>query len=91
MLGLVMPLKDKLKELRKAADLTQQQLANRAGLSMTAVVHIESGRIKDPRMSTLKAIAQVLGVTVNDLITDTGEPNAEESPAPKRPRKRKGK
>jgi transcriptional regulator with XRE-family HTH domain len=67
MLVLRMPIKDRLKELRTAAGLTQQDLAFKAGLSVTAIVHIEGGRIKDPRMSTLRAIAQALNVAIDEL------------------------
>jgi transcriptional regulator with XRE-family HTH domain len=93
MLGTVMPIKDRLRQLRKAAGMTQQALAVKAGLSVTAIVHIEGGRIDDPRGSTLKAIARALGVSLDELMRDDSEgtaPDAPEPPAPKRPRKRKG-
>ncbi|HEX5270530.1 MAG TPA: helix-turn-helix transcriptional regulator, partial [Gemmataceae bacterium] len=62
-----MPIKDRLKQLRMAAGLTQQALAMRAGLSISAVVQIELGRIPDPRGSTLKALARAIGTTVDHL------------------------
>ncbi len=90
-----MPLKDRLRELRKAADLTQQDLANKADLSISAVVQIEAGKIPDPRISTLKALAKALGVTVDELISDddAGRSASEAEEKPKRPRGRpkKGK
>ena len=79
-----MPIKDRLRELRTAAGLTQQDLAVKAGLSISAVVHIEAGRIPDPRVSTLKALAKALGCRLDDLAQNGGE----EAPAPKK-RKRK--
>ncbi len=92
MLVLSMPIKDRLKELRKAAGLTQQALATKAGLSMSAVIHIEAGRIPDPRVSTMKAIARALGVSVDELLADdegaASESEAPEPPAPKRKRPR---
>jgi transcriptional regulator with XRE-family HTH domain len=97
MLSVLMPLKDRLKELRKAAGLTQQALAEKARLSISAVVHIEKGRIPDPRASTVKALAGALGVTIDELLAndDQGEPPAEapppESPAPKRRKPKGGK
>ena len=97
MVGLLMPLKDRLKELRKAADLTQQALATKAGLSMSAIIHLEAGRIPDPRISTLRAIARVLGVTVDELIDDDqaeAEAEAEELAPEEKPtakKKPKGK
>lgn len=91
-----MPIKDRVKELRAAAGLTQQGLAMKSGLSISAVVQIESGKIPDPRMSTLRALAKALGVGLDELAgqaePDEGQPvadpPAEEPPAPK---KRKGK
>jgi transcriptional regulator with XRE-family HTH domain len=91
-----MPIKDRLRELRTAAGLTQQALAVKAGLSVSAVVHIEAGRIPDPRVSTLRAIARALGVGLDDLAADEGsgetaapEPAPEQRPPAKRTRKRK--
>jgi transcriptional regulator with XRE-family HTH domain len=57
-----------LRRLRDKAGLTQQELAMKAGLSISAVCKLEQGKNTDPRMSTLQAIAKVLGVRVNDLI-----------------------
>jgi transcriptional regulator with XRE-family HTH domain len=79
-----MPIKDKLKELREKAGLTQQQLANQADLSISIISAIEQGASGDPRMSTLKALAKVLQVSLDELM----EPD--EAPAPKKPRRRKG-
>jgi transcriptional regulator with XRE-family HTH domain len=71
LLELHMPLKDRLRELRIAAGLTQQALAVEAGLSVSNVVHIEWGKIPDPRASTIVALARALGCTPNDLLADT--------------------
>lgn len=49
---------------RKAAQLTQAQLAERAGLSRMTVQRLEGGDL-DPRYSTLTEMARVLGM---DLI-----------------------
>jgi transcriptional regulator with XRE-family HTH domain len=98
MLGLLMPIKDRLKALRKEKQLTQQSLAVKAGLSVSAVVQIENGTIPDPRLSTVRALARGLGVTLDELGAedDGGEDAAaeatEDKPSagqPKRPRKTK--
>ena len=52
---------------RKAAGLTQADLADRAGVRVATVSDIESGKI-DPRMSTVVALATALGVGVGDLV-----------------------
>jgi transcriptional regulator with XRE-family HTH domain len=66
--------------------MTQQALATAAGLSISAVVHIKAGRIPDPRISTLRALAKALGVSLDDLAAED-EPPAEEPEKPKRPRR----
>lgn len=90
-----MPIKDRLKQLRKATGLTQQALATAAGMSISVVVQIESGKIPDPRVGTLKRLAKALGVGLLDLAGDNGgEPEAldqAEPEQPKKPRKGKGK
>ena len=88
MLGLLMPLKDRIKQLRTAADLTQQDLAVMAGLSISSVVQIERGIIPDPRMSTLRALAKALGVSMDELAAEDGSPGDD---PPKPARKPKGK
>ena len=82
-----MPIKDRLKELRALAGLTQQELATKAGLSISGVVQVELGKIPDPRVSTLAALARALGCTVDDLL---GGPE-DEPPAPKKPSGKKPK
>jgi transcriptional regulator with XRE-family HTH domain len=57
-----------VKALREAAGLTQQQLATKAGLSMSGLGTIEQGKKPDPRLSTVVALANALGVTVDELI-----------------------
>jgi transcriptional regulator with XRE-family HTH domain len=75
----------RLKRLREAAGLTQQELAARAGLSISAVTQTEGGQKKDPRLSTVIALAKVLGVTLDELAGGLAE-----SP-PKPPRRRSKK
>jgi transcriptional regulator with XRE-family HTH domain len=92
MVEVVMPLKDRVRELRKAAGLTQQALATKAGLSVSVVQHIERGAIPDPRSSTAKALARALGATVDELLSDDEAPPAGqgklESKKPRRGRRK---
>lgn len=55
-----------IRRLRDAADLTQLQLAERAGISRIMASYAERGE-HVPRNMTLKKIATALGVTVDDL------------------------
>jgi transcriptional regulator with XRE-family HTH domain len=79
-----MPIKERLKELRKAAGLSQMELARVSGLSLSIITQLEQGRADDPKLSTLKALARALGCTLDDL----GQNGGEETPPP--PRRKKG-
>jgi transcriptional regulator with XRE-family HTH domain len=57
----------KLGELRKAAGLTQQQLADILGVNRTVVTNWEIGISKTPAKYLL-ALAEALGCTVEDLL-----------------------
>jgi len=61
-------LAESLKRLRKAGGLTQQKLAQEAGVSLIVVTKVEQGFTKDPAMSSLVKIADVLGVSIDELI-----------------------
>jgi len=52
---------------RKAVGLTQAQLAEKAGVRGATISDIEQGRI-DPRLSTLRALADALGVDLDDIV-----------------------
>jgi transcriptional regulator with XRE-family HTH domain len=58
---------EKIRGLRIRKRLTQQRLAQAAGLSLTQVSRIETGAHR-PRFSTLEALAEALGVDADDLI-----------------------
>ena len=57
-----------LTELRKAQGMTQQQLADKAGLPINSVSTVERG-ITLPGTYNLCLFAQALGCTLNDLVT----------------------
>lgn len=61
----------KIKDLRKAAGLTQQKLADKSGLNIRQIQKIESGEI-DPGNMTARnifALADALSVDARSLIT----------------------
>ena len=55
---------NRIAALRKKAVLTQEQLADRAGLQRTHVGRIEAGRYA-VTLEVVQAIAQALGMTVD--------------------------
>lgn len=58
--------KEKLRECRKKAKLTQGELAKKAGLSMNMISLIELG-LRAPGIKVAKKICKALGVTLNDI------------------------
>jgi transcriptional regulator with XRE-family HTH domain len=86
-----MPIKDRLKALRKAAGLTQQALAFKAGLSVSAVVQIENGTIPDPRLSTVRSLARGLEVSLDELGAEDEPPPEAEPEQPPEPPKPRGR
>ncbi len=65
----LMTVVERLREARKKADLTGAELGKLAGLSGGVVSMIESGNRKDPSGSTVAALAKVLGVSADWLLT----------------------
>lgn len=59
-------MKTRVKELRSAANLTQQQLANLVHVSSRTVISIETGQYS-PSLLLAYRMAQVFGVTVENL------------------------
>jgi len=66
----VAPLKEKLKTERRRAALTQEELANKAGVGIATIARIETGDITEPRVSTLHKLAGALGLEPRDLLED---------------------
>jgi len=57
-----------LKGYRSKKGWSQEKLAREAGVSYQAVIKIERGYTKSPRLETIIKIAQALGVSLDDLI-----------------------
>src|SRR5258708_5925183 len=55
-----------LKRHRHKVGLSQKELAERAGLSDTAIQALESGRRKTPRPETVRLLAEGLGLKMAD-------------------------
>jgi transcriptional regulator with XRE-family HTH domain len=58
----------RIRRLRKGKDMSQADLAKRAGLTRVYVTRLEAGR-QDPSLSTINALAKALGVPVSDLLS----------------------
>lgn len=57
------------KKAREAAGLTQQELATELGVDQSTVCLWETGKTQ-PRVKLLPKIAELLGCSINELITD---------------------
>jgi transcriptional regulator with XRE-family HTH domain len=73
-MGLSKNIAYRLRTLREAAGLSQQEVADRADLSLSLITKIEQARKADPRASTLIALAEALGVRPGQLIDDLVPP-----------------
>lgn len=59
----------RVEEIRKKENLTQDELAQAAGVSRATIVALESGREIVVKSSTLQAIASALKCQVADLFS----------------------
>lgn len=57
----------KIKEIREAAGMTQQQLSERSGISRSIINGLETGRTKTTTTATLRKIAIALNKKVDDI------------------------
>ena len=60
-------LKNRVKELREEAGLTQDELAKMSGISRTMISQLETEQKSDCKVSTLFAIAEVLHKPVSEI------------------------
>ena len=59
-------MKNRIKEMRMAAGLTQQQLADAVGVSSRTIISIETGRY-NPSLLLAYRLARMFGTTVEEL------------------------
>ena len=58
---------EKINEYKKKLGMTTEELSKRSGVPIGTLNKILSGATRDPKLETLKAIARVLGLTLNDF------------------------
>jgi transcriptional regulator with XRE-family HTH domain len=66
----VATLGEKLKDARRRAVLTQEQLAEKSGVGVATIIRLERGQVEEPRVSTLRKLAGPLEVDARELIGD---------------------
>lgn len=58
---------EKIAEYKKRLGMTTEELSNQSGVPLGTLNKILSGATKDPKLETLKAIARVLGMSLDDF------------------------
>lgn len=59
---------DRVKAIRGTLNLSQQELAEKSGISKTQISRMENGEQKNPQLQTVISIATALNLTVQELI-----------------------
>jgi transcriptional regulator with XRE-family HTH domain len=62
---------DRLRDLRKRALLTQQELADKSGVGVTTIIRIERNQV-EPHGSTIRKLAEALEVEPHELVRMAG-------------------
>lgn len=60
---------DNIRKYRNKLGISQDILSKKANLAFHTIAKIEAGSTPDPRIETVKKIADALGVTLDDLIS----------------------
>ncbi len=66
----------RVKEIREARGLSQEAFAEKAGLGYKYYQHVEAGRRRDVRLSTLEKLAKACGLKLRDLLDFDNPPMA---------------
>ena len=61
-------IRNNIRKYRKLAGISQDMLSKRANLAFHTIAKIEAGSTPNPRIETVKKIADALGVSLDDLI-----------------------
>ncbi|MDP8289665.1 MAG: helix-turn-helix transcriptional regulator [Candidatus Susulua stagnicola] len=57
-----------IKKLRKKHHLSQEQLAQKAGITYSTLIKIESGSNKNPTLETLTKLANAFKIKIDELV-----------------------
>lgn len=58
-----------IKKYRNKMSISQDKLSKLAGITLHTITKIESGATSDPRIETVKKIANALNISIDELIT----------------------
>ena len=71
---------EKINELKKQKGLTNLQLAQMTGLTISTVDKITSGYNTNPKLGTVEAICKAVGCTISDLLDENPNNNTAHTP-----------
>ena len=57
-----------LAEIRARRGISQNRLSKMSGVTQSVICDIERGKTKAPRIDTMMAIAEALGVKIDELV-----------------------
>ena len=61
-------LSQNLKKLRKKQNLSQEQLAQKADITYSTLIKIESGANANPTLETISKLADVFKISLDELV-----------------------
>ncbi len=62
---------ERLREARRRAMLSQEELARESGVGVATIIRIERDQLKrEPHFSTLRKLAQTLDIDATELLED---------------------
>lgn len=61
-----------IKGLRKEAELTPSQLAEKSGLSLAYIVKLEDGQYENLSLKTMKSLSEGLGLSLSNFLQAIG-------------------
>lgn len=60
-------MKNNIEKIRKAQNMTQEDLAKKSGISRVTIGNFENGKIKVTTNQTMEKIAKALGKKINEV------------------------
>ena len=61
----------RIKEIREQKKMSQEELEQKSGISRQTISAIENGRAGDVKVGTLRALANALDTTIDNLFFET--------------------
>ncbi len=64
---------ERLRKARKSCNLTAGELSKLSGVAEKTIYRIETGEVKDPRISSVKPLIRELNISADEIIFDANE------------------